>query len=73
MFIQLHALKDNTPIWVNPKHIMLITFDTGTTNLMLAGNIGMQIVESQAEVRQLVSDLTGYDAVTVLQTYVAED
>jgi len=69
MFIQLHALRDNSPIWVNPKAIQMMTFAEGTTTLAVAGGLAMQVVESEAEVRSLIEDFFGGLALIVLQAY----
>lgn len=75
MFIQLHSLTGNTPIWVNPASIALITFSEGRTDLLLANatlngeSLALQVIESEAEVRTLIEHCTEFDAVIVLPAY----
>ena len=73
MFIQLHALTDNTSIWIDPKKVMVVTFGQGVTDIMLEGNLALRVIESEREFRELVDQVTEYDALAVLQAYTDPD
>lgn len=70
MLIEVHAVTDNTPMWLNPKSIMMVTFQDDTTTLMLDGGLAMQIIENKAELRGLLDQCTEYESsIIVTQAY----
>jgi len=66
MLIELHAIADNAKIWVNPTKIMLVTFQEGTTTLMLEGGIAMQVVESMTDLRLLLDQVVEYESAIIV-------
>lgn len=70
MLIEVHSVTDNETLWLNPRKIMMATFQEGSTTLMLEGGIAMQIIESKADLRKLLDQVVVDEtAIIIAQAY----